>query len=63
MKTKFKDRFGNEVEFERKEKVFTGCRRGERFELALVRCFYPAEWRRMKKQYPEQFKKIYGDKI
>jgi hypothetical protein len=52
MKVQIKNRFGEvAAEFERKEKVWTGQRRGESFMTALVRCYYPAEYRRIQKRY------------
>ena len=43
MKVKIVTRFGKVVEFERKKKVFNQ-RPGEKFESALFRCYYPAEY-------------------
>lgn len=50
MKVKIVTRFGEVKEFERKPKVLN-FKAGERFETALIRCFYPAEYRRMVKEY------------
>lgn len=50
MKVKIVTRFGEVKEFERKPKVFN-YKKGESFETALVRCYYPNEYRRMQKEY------------
>ena len=44
MKIMIKTRYGKEVEFERKEKVFFQ-KHGESFMTALVRTYYPAKYR------------------
>lgn len=46
MKVKIKTRFGKVVEFEKKEKVFFQLP-GESFITALVRTYYPAQYRRI----------------
>lgn len=48
MKIKFKTRFGKEVEIEKKERVFY-ILPGESFQCALVRTYYPAVYRRLRK--------------
>ena len=45
MNVKFKDRFGNEVSFDKKERVFEQ-RPGESFMTALVRTYYPRDYER-----------------
>lgn len=54
MKVKVVTRFGKVIEFEKKEKAWTGVRRGETFIGALVRCYYPAEHRRIQKRYGKE---------
>lgn len=48
MKVKFKDRYGNKVEFEKKKKVFRQLS-GEPFMTALVRTYYPNAYRKHQK--------------
>ena len=50
MKVEFKDRFGNPVKFEAREKETRfEVLPGERFMTALVRTYYPREYRRIYK--------------
>lgn len=49
MKVQIETRFGKKVEFIRQEKKWDGGRTGETFIESLVRCFYPVEYRRIKK--------------
>ena len=51
----FRDRFGNEVKFERKEKHFEQ-RPGEEFLTALMRTYYPREYARHEKVRQQQKK-------
>ena len=49
MKVIITTRFGDKIEFERKEKKTTQLP-GETFLDSLVRCWYPKEWRKIQKQ-------------
>ena len=52
MKISFSDRFGNEVNFERKERKFFQLP-GETFTTALVRTYYPKDYERHQKMRME----------